>query len=305
MSADRSIGGAETQREHTAFPLAVPAYAHYTAARTMCTLALYFRVFPDYPLVIAANRDEALNRPSVPPLALQQAPLIFGGKDLTAGGTWLGVSEYGLIAGMLNRHTPQPADPTRRSRGLLCLDALRWKTARQAAAWVQRQPADQYNPYNFLLADQENAYVLHPSDTSVCLQELKSGVHLLTNMNLNDPECPRIAGSFQRFEDLVDDMRTKSEGSKEDSSAFIHPLFQLLRERLADHAIPLDPRAQDPRNGLCVHLDGYGTCSSTLLAYTTRESRFIYHFAPGAPCQTDYKEVALPSPFTSQPPSTT
>ena len=263
----------------------------------MCTLALYFQVFSDYPVVVAANRDEALSRPSTAPGVLQYTPWIFGGQDLIAGGTWLGINEQGLVAGMLNRQTPQPTDPRRRSRGLLSLDALQSPSARQAATSVQHQAADRYNPFNLLLVDAQEAYVVYPVERTLRVQQLEPGVHLLTNMNLNDPECPKIARSFQYFQAVAEKMTAPFS---------IATLFRLLRERLADHATPLDPRAEDPRNGLCIHLDGYGTCSSTLLAYSAQQRRFVYHFAPGAPCQTDYTAVSAPSgPLASHPPSTT
>jgi hypothetical protein len=61
----------------------------------------------------------------------------------------------------------------------------------------------------------------------------------------------------------------------------------------------------DARDGLCLHLDGYGTCSSTLMAYSHEERRYNYYFAPGPPCQTSYKEISLPlATFASHPPST-
>ncbi len=267
----------------------------------MCTLALYFQLFQDYPLVVAANRDEWLNRPSTPPTLLQPAPWIFGGKDLVAGGTWLGVNEYGLVAGMLNRHTPQPTDPRRRSRGLLSLDALQAPSARHAATSVQRQPVGRYNPFNLLLADRQTACVVYPTEQTLRVQQLEPGVHLLTNRNLNDPACPRIAHSFQHFQTVAERMAIPL-----GASFSIAKLFRLLHERLADHATPLDPRTEDPRNGLCVHLAGYGTRSSTLLAYSARQRRFIYHFAPGAPCRANYRAVSVPwGPRASQPPSTT
>lgn len=267
----------------------------------MCTLALYFQTFADYPVVVAANRDEYLSRPATPPCALQNVPWIFGGKDLRAGGTWLGVNQYGLVAGLLNRHTAEANDPKRRSRGLLTLDALRSSSARQAAAAVRRQPADRYNPFNLLIADAREAYVLFPRDGALHTQALGSGVHLLTNMNPNDPECPRIAHSFRLFEAVVDKL-----GDGWQAAGEVTELFRLLHERLSDHATPLDPRADDPRNGLCIHLDGYGTRSSSLLAYSMHQRRFIYHFTPGAPCRTNYSEVCLPpAPLASQPPSTT
>src|SRR5439155_546345 len=92
-------------------------------------------VFPSWPLVVAANRDEYLARPAAPPTLLRETPpRAFGGRDLTAGGTWLGVSEVGLVAGMLNRRSTVPPDPACRSRGQLCLDLLGCATAAEAAA---------------------------------------------------------------------------------------------------------------------------------------------------------------------------
>ena len=267
----------------------------------MCTLALYFQTFPGYPVVVAANRDEYLNRPSAPPCALQRVPWIFGGKDLQAGGTWLGVNQYGLLAGLLNRHTLEPNDPARRSRGLLSLDALQTSSAAEAAARIGREPADRHNPFNLLVADAAHAYVLFPRDGAIRTQPLEPGVHVLTNMNPNDPECPRIARSFRLFEAVADTVPAEPR-----SPVSVAELFRSLHERLSDHSTPLDPRAEDPRNGLCIHLDGYGTCSSSLLAYAAREQRFIYRFAPGAPCRTAYSDVSLPpAGLASQPPSTT
>src|SRR5215831_14240695 len=96
----------------------------------MCTLAIYFKAFTDYPVVVAANRDEYLARPALPPTTLAETPHIVGGKDLRASGTWLGLNQHGLIAGLLNRRNgTQDNDPGLRSRGLLCLDALRHASA--------------------------------------------------------------------------------------------------------------------------------------------------------------------------------
>lgn len=262
----------------------------------MCTLAIYFYVFPHYPVLVAANRDESLSRPSHPPRQLWNAPWIYGGQDLLAGGTWLGVNEHGLLVGVLNRHTGQPPDPHRRSRGHLCLDALKHASALDALQFVCRQSPTAYNPFNLLIVDQTAAYVVQSVDSSLRSYSLNPGVHLLTNLDVNDPECPRIACSFQRFLEL----------SHPPLSLSLPEIFARLHQILAAHDIPLDPRAQDPRNGLCVHLPGYGTCSSTLLAYANATQRYLYWFAPGSPCRTTYREIVLPSgAHASQPPSTT
>ncbi|NIO07825.1 MAG: hypothetical protein GTO40_07375, partial [Deltaproteobacteria bacterium] len=71
----------------------------------MCTLAFYFQRFSKYPIVVAANRDERLERPSGPPQWLIEEEGVFGGKDLLAGGTWLGVNHSGMLVGIVNRRS--------------------------------------------------------------------------------------------------------------------------------------------------------------------------------------------------------
>src|ERR1700693_3210884 len=104
----------------------------------MCTLAIYFRATRDCPVVIAANRDEFLERPAGDPTTLLENPHVVGGKDLNAGGTWLGISEHGIVAGLLNRRAENGGNPDARSRGLLCLDALRRRAARGAGEVASR-----------------------------------------------------------------------------------------------------------------------------------------------------------------------
>ena len=87
---------------------------HYLASwQLMCTLAIYYRSFADYPVVIAANRDEYLARPALPPTLLCADPQIVGGKDLQASGTWLGLNEHGVVAGLLiAAMAKRPTTPT-------------------------------------------------------------------------------------------------------------------------------------------------------------------------------------------------
>lgn len=262
----------------------------------MCTLALYFRVFPGYPLVVAANRDEALARPSAAPTQLGSAPWIYGGQDLLAGGTWLGVNEYGVTVGILNRQSLAPADPQCRSRGHLCLDALKYDSATTALHAVLRQESQSYNPFNLVIADASAAYVLHNQHGPkgpLTVVSLEPGFHIVTNRDPNDHACSRISRFTSRFTEI--------------SQSFIQQptplsdLFTSLRCQMATHAAP----TSEARDGLCLHLDGYGTCSSTLLAYSQQERRYTYHFAAGSPCLTLYEEVPLPSAtFANHPPST-
>jgi uncharacterized protein with NRDE domain len=262
----------------------------------MCTLALYFQVFPDHPLVVAANRDEALSRPSLGPTLLGSSPWIYGGQDLLAGGTWLGVNEHGVTVGVLNRQSLSLADPHCRSRGHLCLDALKHHSAEAALHALMKQEVQRYNPFNLVIADHTSAYVVHNEAgrrRPFTVLRLSPGFHIVTNRDPNDQTCSRIARFTPHFTDIGQSV------TQEQSSLL--EFFVRLQGQMSEHALS----SGEARDGLCLHLDGYGTCSSTLLIYSQSERRYTYHFAAGPPCHTPYKEVVLPSAtLASHPPST-
>ena len=97
----------------------------------MCILAIQYKLVPDTPILVAANRDEAFDRPSAVPSIQSGKPRVLCGVDQTAGGTWLGVNQHGLFAAACNRmKMSAPASP--RSRGTLCRELLRSNSARRA-----------------------------------------------------------------------------------------------------------------------------------------------------------------------------
>jgi uncharacterized protein with NRDE domain len=249
----------------------------------VCTLATFVDVFPGWPLVVAANRDEFLARPATPPVLLrEEPPRAFGGQDLTAGGTWLGIAETGVVAGLLNRRSAIPPDAACRSRGLLCLEALACDDAASAAALAAAEPARRYNAFNLLVADRRAAFVVsQPAGESPHALRLDRGLHVVTNLDVNDPTCPRIAASHRHFAAAGDAFARDG-----DVEAFV----ARLRAVLADHATALDPRGP---GSLCVHAGPYGTRSSSVLLLAARGAARYFH-ANGAPCSTPLEPVALP-----------
>jgi len=260
----------------------------------VCTLAIYFQTGRDFPVVVAANRDEFFDRPTVAPAALEDAPPAAGpptatpwvvaGRDLRAGGTWLGVNSYHLVAGLLNRRSAVPPDPARRSRGLLCLEALHARSVAAAREHVLDEPGTRYNLFNLLLAAPHAACVIGNGSGAMAATALEPGLHLLTNLELDDPECPRIAKSYGLFAEL--------RGLLAEPTADV--FLRRLRVILSDHSTPLDPRDEGPPNNLCVHTPAFGTRSSSVLIYSARAGRFRLWHAAGPPCEADYVEIALP-----------
>ena len=248
----------------------------------MCTLAVFSRILPDLPLVVAANRDEFYARPAEGPTLLSSAPLVVGGRDVVAGGSWLATSEHGVVVGILNRRTTEPPDPTRASRGALCVALARAGLVAAAVEILSALDPLAHNPFNVLVADRQRAVVAQNRADGMALQELPPGTHLLTNLDLNDPTCRRISRSSQRFQQLAE-----SYALSRDRSALLSGLHAVL----GDHQTALDDRA--PTDQLCIHTEAFGTRSSSVLL-ADAGTRFDFLHASGAPCRGAYRRIALP-----------
>jgi len=231
--------------------------------------------------VVAANRDEFLERPTAPPRILSDDPWVVAGQDLEAGGTWLGLNQAGLVVGLLNRRTSTGPDPSRSSRGLLCLRALQCRSVAEAEELLGGERGDAYNPFTLLVAARERAVVGLPDGAAVRVQPLPRGVHLFTNLEVNDPTCPRIAKSHRLFEAVsIDETVGKGE-------------LEGLRAILADHSTQLDPRSPEDDNSLCIHAGPYGTRSSAVIAVDAANRGRFWH-CEGPPCRGEHTPVALP-----------
>jgi uncharacterized protein with NRDE domain len=247
----------------------------------VCTLAVFHRTLPGLPLVVAANRDEFYGRPATGPTLLGHDPIVVGGQDLVAGGSWLALNEHGVAIGVLNRRTDAPVDPTRRSRGILCVELAQKRSAAEAAAALQSVAPGAYNPFNILAADRRDAFVAQNRQDATTVQRLEPGTHLLTNLDLNDPTCPRISRSSRSFSAI---------GERYANHADLSTLVSELRSLLADHATALDDR--QPTDQLCIHTALYGTRSSSLIL-AGEDDELAWLHAAGAPCRVPHRRIAL------------
>lgn len=262
----------------------------------MCTLAFYFQQFNDYPMIVAANRDEYFTRPSADPQVLIEKPLAFGGKDLLAGGTWLGVNEQGLLAAILNRRVGSGVERAApRSRGLLCLDALKVKSPAEACALLKSERGSTYQPFNLLFADGKEAYIAYNLGEKIKTIKLDRGLHVVSNTSLYEPSSNKLGHAHALFSQVGKEVEGDLDGS------FIHRLFRRtlpiwdrpsfirrFKEILGNHV--LRQEFKDPRDAICVHTASYGTVSSSIIFYDAEERRFHYFHASDAPCRVDYQE---------------
>jgi uncharacterized protein with NRDE domain len=251
----------------------------------VCTLALYFQQFAEYPLLVAANRDEHFDRPSAPPALLRDELKMIAGKDLRAGGTWLGVNESGLTVAILNRRINGEMLPATaaRSRGALCMELLH---LRSAPAARQRIDADRYryNPFTIVFADKQNAYVAYNDESKIINQALQPGLHVFSSAAEFELHSAKAERAHERFASL---MNPPSEQSKQPME-WLAPLQSIL----SDHS--LSDGSDNPGDAICVHREASGTVSSSVIFLAQARGRFETFHCLGAPCRNSFdSEITL------------
>ncbi len=251
-------------------------------------MALYFQSFEQYPLVLAANRDEHFDRPSAAPALLKGDPGIIAGKDLRAGGTWLGVNEFGLLAGILNRHgngingTPLPATVAR-SRGLLCMQLLQAKSVPVALNIIGSDNA-RYNPFTIVFADKDTAYVAYNDDAKILVQQLKPGLHVFSSAAEFDLNSAKAERAREGFASLMNRLSESGNQPRE----WLAPLQNIL----SDHS--LSDGSDNPGDAICVHRDASGTVSSSAIFLAQARAQFETFHCLGPPCRNSFdSEIIL------------
>ena len=250
----------------------------------MCTLALYFRMVDRYPVIVAANRDEHYDRPSTPPVLWSTEPGILAGKDLLAGGTWLGVNEHGLLVGILNRRANSEADPLSRtrSRGLLCLDLLKLKSAADAHAFVTRH-TEAYQPFTIVFVDPNEAWIAYNVQRRIQTHRLEEGLHVYSSAAELSVRSEKIDRAHEQFARVFEELQSNCN----DKSVWVRS----LRTVLGDHT--LGNGSNDPRDAICVHGDVSGTVSSTIIFHDQLEQRLYTFNCPGTPCRGAFGEALV------------
>lgn len=257
-------------------------FASFGKAEKVCTLAVYFRAFDDFPLIIAANRDEHYDRPSAAPSLLPTRPKIVSGRDLRAGGTWLGFNERGLVVAILNRHLNDdpPLLPTARSRGALCMDLLMQNSATHGTALLRHHRV-RYNPFTLLFADSHAAYAAYNEDQRILSETLDAGLHVFSSA----ADFELHSSKARRAEALFDEVKKRVPLLGFDLPASI----KALQAVLADHSLPQG--STNPGDAICVHRETSGTVSSSILFFSQSRSRFESYYCEGPPCRNVFGDT--------------
>lgn len=219
----------------------------------MCLVALAVNAHPDFPLVLLGNRDEFHARPALP-MHWWREPGILAGRDLTAGGTWLGVTAKGRFATITNYRDPDQ-EKSPRSRGELAVRAL--TTPRDAFLEHLERNADQYGGYNLLWGG-NNACWYHSNRAGAPVRRLSPGVYGLSNGLLDTP-WPKVEAARAALAETLDT------GTLCDTGCFgvLSDRRQPPDSRLPATGVSLDwERLLAPA---FIVSDAYGTRASTVL----------------------------------------
>ncbi|MDR8525764.1 NRDE family protein [Shewanella fidelis] len=168
----------------------------------MCILFVALQTHPKFPLIICANRDEFHHRPTEPAHLWPTENPILAGKDLQAGGTWLGVNQQGKVAGLTNIRAPELNQIDMQSRGELVLKALSEQGINQD--WLQRY-SQFYNPFNLLFGDELQLQCFDSRKKQ--LTHLSAGFHAISNGAL-DEIWPKMARGTQAIEQHINSHST-------------------------------------------------------------------------------------------------
>jgi uncharacterized protein with NRDE domain len=223
----------------------------------MCLLLLAVQKHPDYKLVLAANRDEYYDRPTAPAAFWEEAPHLLAGKDLRAGGTWLGITNQGRIAAITNYRDPASIKTNAPSRGKLVSGFLLGQESPEQFLEGLAQEKDSYNGFNLIIGQNDQLYWV--SNRGNGAHKLSSGIYGLSNRLLDTP-WPKLARSKEAMAHLISKQKNPSQDD----------LFQMLRDRtiadddqLPDTGVGIEwERILSP---IFIMSPTYGTRSSTLI----------------------------------------
>ena len=242
----------------------------------MCLIVFAWRPDHALPLVMAANRDEFYHRESLPLGEWPDMPGLYAGRDLQAGGTWLGVDQRGRFAALTNIRDPRQAKGAN-TRGELPVEFLRGDLDAEAFLAELQPRLECYSGFNLLLGDRHALYYFNSEEGQA--RRLPAGLYGLSNAELDTP-WPKVLRASERLAGCLGEPQPEQ-------------LLELMRDRQQP------PRALLPDTGIGLDWElllssmfivgpGYGTCSSSALLLaangdvTLVERRYDTHGQPVA-----------------------
>lgn len=224
----------------------------------MCLIAFSYKTHPVYDLILATNRDEFYQRPARTAQFWKKEdnPDILAGKDLEAGGTWMGVHKDGRWGAVTNYRDTSITKKDAPSRGELVLDYLKSKEKGMNYLQEVTERADEYYGFNMLLWDEAGFF--HYSNQSKIVSRIEPGIHGLSNSLLNT-DWPKVRLAKDSLKNVIQNKNIDKE----------HLFRILLNEQKApDPELPvtgIPQHLEKAVSSIFIQTESYGTRCSTVL----------------------------------------
>ncbi len=233
----------------------------------MCILFIARHKHPQYPLIIAANRDEFYARPTLPADYWPDAPFLLGGKDLEANGTWMGVTREGRIAAITNVRSPNAVRSNAVSRGELVTHWLKSNTLENTPLTSDqyldalKHSRNNYSGYNLVFGDAQSLCVYNNVNNSE--HSIDRGVFGLSNADIITP-WPKVTQGVSALNHYVAQHNTIN----------TEDLFSLLRQenKAEDEKLPdtgIGYEWEKALSSIFINIKEYGTRTSTIVLVDT------------------------------------
>lgn len=222
----------------------------------MCLIFLSFQHHPTYKLIIAGNRDEFYDRKTAAANFWEDEPDILAGRDLEAGGTWMGINRSGKVSMLTNYRDPQHINPNAPSRGQLVSDFLKVNQQPEVYLHQLQNNGKTYNGFNLIVGDANE--LCYYSNYKQGISNLSPGFYGISNHLLETP-WPKVARGKQKMEKAL-------------RSEIVDPeeLFTILYddERAGDNELPdtgLSFEREKALSSMFIKTDNYGSRCSTVI----------------------------------------
>tara|TARA_R100001143_G_scaffold58746_1_gene56828 strand:- start:39468 stop:40256 length:789 start_codon:yes stop_codon:yes gene_type:complete len=224
----------------------------------MCLIVFAYKYHPQYPLILAGNRDEFHQRPTQKLHVWDGDPKILAGKDLKAGGTWLGINQHGKFAAVTNYRDLSNIKKNAPSRGSIVTEILNSDLSTKEKLSDMAPDFSKYNGFNLIAGTVDDLYYGSNHDHS--FQKIKPGLYGISNASLNTP-WPKTNSALENFSTVLNNGQPDS-----------NEIFDLLSDtnRYPKEMLPktgLSPEMEKAVSSVFILTEDYGTRSSALLFF--------------------------------------
>ena len=223
----------------------------------MCLIFISIKHNPAYKLIVAGNRDEFYNRPTAAAGYWEDAPGVLAGRDLEAGGTWMGVTRTGKISMLTNYRDPQHIDPRAPSRGQLVSDFLKGTDSAEQYLKALETHGKQFNGFNLLVGNSHELW--YYSNYKHGIEKLTPGFYGISNRLLESP-WPKVLKGKQKLKPLFEDPSLDHGGILEalydDEKAPYDQLPETGLSQTREHAL----------SSMFIKTENYGSRCSTVVS---------------------------------------